>query len=887
VRGGAAERAGIARGDVIREINGARAGRGSTPLYGVRVGDAVPVVVARGAALRTTRVVAQPAGASLARELHAGRGEALAALNVYFTFPLNVWMMFLGIALLVIRPDDRAARVSALTLISWASGYFISGTAGIGALLGSLPFGVRVAFFILDAAFTALFFAFCLDFALIFASEHDRPPRTWMRLVAYAVMLPILIENAHVALVRMDPSREAHGPIAQPIYETLGPLLLLAALAILAIRFFRMTDRNARRRVGLIFGSLLPGTLGFLSQVLVDRMNGGFAAREITRLFAQSGTMAGSAIYAYAVVRHRMYDIRFLVRRSLRYAFARGTLFVAMSLPIIGLVAFLYEHRNDSLASLVTGTPAAYMLVLVPLAAAITYRKRLLDALDRRYFREQYDARRLLLHVISVVREGSDTFALSRVALDEIEKALHPKQISLWRIDAEGREFRRELMRGDAPPGSTPLANSGALPSLLSTDADPLDVFSRHTRGMLRRLPSPERDWLAETGAHLLVPLLIDQRLAGIMALGERMSEEPYSREDRDLLRTIAAQLALTFDYSRLKESPSMVWTPSARTPVSMIDEVRCCPQCGRCYASDHDTCEVDRMALVREDGVPHVIEEKYIVTRLLGRGGMGSVYLANQTRLNRPVAVKVLLSHLVSSATMRSRFEREARIVARLKHPSIVMIHDFGVLGTNHAYLVMEYLEGETLRRTIQRGPVPHDTMLRIMKPVCDAVDSAHRAGVVHRDLKPENIMIVGQDEPRVLDFGLAKMTGPIADDEATLVQSGQSIGVVGTLLYLAPEVLSGTPADTRSDQYSLGLIAYEMLSGRHPFAGATDLAAVVYAQTREVPRPLSEVAADVPERVSRAVGRAIAKEPAERFPSVADLMGEIGFLTHFHRDR
>jgi len=98
---------------------------------------------------------------------------------------------------------------------------------------------------------------------------------------------------------------------------------------------------------------------------------------------------------------------------------------------------------------------------------------------------------------------------------------------------------------------------------------------------------------------------------------------------------------------------------------------------------------------------------------------------------------------------------------------------------------------------------------------------------------------------------------------------------------------VLSGTPADTRSDQYSLGLIAYEMLSGRHPFAGATDLAAVVYAQTREVPRPLSEVAGNVPERVSRAVGRAIAKEPAERFPSVADLMGEIGFLTHFHRDR
>ena len=201
------------------------------------------------------------------------------------------------------------------------------------------------------------------------------------------------------------------------------------------------------------------------------------------------------------------------------------------------------------------------------------------------------------------------------------------------------------------------------------------------------------------------MPLLIEKRLVGLMVLGERKSEEPYSREDRELLRMLGAQLALTLDYTRLKQSPSLVWSPSTSSApihLHLSDVLQLCPRCGRCYAPDASQCEVDEQALVPESGVPRIIEDKYVVTRLLGRGGMGSVYLATQKRLNRPVAIKVLLSHLVGSSSMRSRFEREARIVARLRHPAIVTIHDFGVLPSGHAYLVMEYLDGETLRKTI-----------------------------------------------------------------------------------------------------------------------------------------------------------------------------------------
>jgi serine/threonine protein kinase len=307
-----------------------------------------------------------------------------------------------------------------------------------------------------------------------------------------------------------------------------------------------------------------------------------------------------------------------------------------------------------------------------------------------------------------------------------------------------------------------------------------------------------------------------------------------------------------------------------------LSDVLQLCPRCGRCYSPDEQRCELDDQQLVPESGVPRIIEDKYVVTKLLGRGGMGSVYLANQKRLNRNVAVKVLLSHLVGSSSMRSRFEREARIVARLRHPAIVTIHDFGVLPSGHAYLVMEYLDGDTLRKTITSGARPLGEALSILRPIGDAIDTAHRAGVVHRDLKPENIMICdASPHIRVLDFGLAKMSGPIGENEQTLVQSGHSAGVVGTLMYMAPEVLSGKVADPRADQYSLGIIAWELLAGMHPLGHATDLASVVRGHTDQPVIPIRERVPSLPMNVSDAIGRALAKKPEDRFASVSDFVG------------
>ena len=844
------------------------------PFFFVQAGERVPVVLEREGVTQTVPLVSVSQEAVRRQQLRHGGVDAFSAVIGYLNFPVHFWMLAFGIALLVLRPDAKDARLASFALVSWAGSMFMYRSYGFGAMLRELPELVRAPLLLFDGVFAAGFFAVCVHFALVFAGRR----RGWWEVLPYVAALPVFVETVANNFSRMRGNVRPLELGLGDAYSSVGTVMLIAALAILAVRLVRARDANRRRRLQLVFLAMLPGSIAFILGFVFTLLQLGYLWDLAARLLHVPATLLGSAVFTYAVMRHRMFNIRVLLRRSIQYALARGTLLALMTLPVISLATFLYLNRGDSLSVLLTETPAVYVLILLPLVLVIRYRKRLLEALDRRFFREQYDARRVLLHVVSIIRGGSDMLALSRAALDEIDRALHPKHISLWQADPEGVALHRGFWRGeDEPAEVAPLNVGGTLASLLSGDEEPLDVYSRATRTLLQRLPEGEREWLRAVGAHLLVPLLIEQRFAGLLVLGERKSEEPYSGEDRELLRTLGAQLALTLDYTRLRQSPSLVWSPPSAAPVHLhlSDALQLCPRCGRCYPPDESRCDYDDQQLVPESGVPRVIEDKYVVTRLLGRGGMGSVYLANQKRLNRNVAVKVLLSHLVGSSSMRSRFEREARIVARLRHPSIVTIHDFGVLPSGHAYLVMEYLDGDTLRKTIVSGAQPLEKALPILRPVGEAIDTAHRAGVVHRDLKPENIMICpAAPQVRVLDFGLAKMSGPIGEDEQTLVQSGHSVGVVGTLMYMAPEVLSGHVADARADQYSLGIIAWELLAGMHPLGHATDLASIVRGHTDRPMIPIRERVPAVPPHVDEAICRALAKRPEERFPSVADFV-------------
>jgi len=215
----------------------------------------------------------------------------------------------------------------------------------------------------------------------------------------------------------------------------------------------------------------------------------------------------------------------------------------------------------------------------------------------------------------------------------------------------------------------------------------------------------------------------------------------------------------------------------------------------------------------------PYQIEEP------IGAGGMGEVYRARDTRLERTVAIKVLPEHLSMTPEARQRFEREAKTISRLSHPHICALHDVGREGEID-YLVMEYLEGETLADRLARGNLPQDQALRHGAEIAQALDTAHRQGVVHRDLKPGNVMLT-KSGVKLLDFGLARATAAVVTDassltalptRASLTQEGT---ILGTLQYMSPEQLEGREADPRTDIFALGAVLYEMASGKRAFEG------------------------------------------------------------------
>jgi len=262
-----------------------------------------------------------------------------------------------------------------------------------------------------------------------------------------------------------------------------------------------------------------------------------------------------------------------------------------------------------------------------------------------------------------------------------------------------------------------------------------------------------------------------------------------------------------------------------------------------------------------------------YEIVNAIGAGGMGEVYAARDTRLDREVAIKVLAAHLSSNANLRERFDREARAISKLNHPHVCTLFDVGHQdGTD--YIVMEYLEGETLADALMRGPLPLRQVLRYGREIADALDKAHRLGIVHRDLKPGNIMLT-KSGAKVLDFGLAKyeaaeVTGATeATQQKPLTEEGS---LLGTMQYMAPEQLEGRDADARTDIFALGAIVYEMASGRRAFDGKSRASLIAAIMERD-PVPISSIQPMMPAALDSVVRRCLAKEADERLQSARDL--------------
>ncbi len=276
-----------------------------------------------------------------------------------------------------------------------------------------------------------------------------------------------------------------------------------------------------------------------------------------------------------------------------------------------------------------------------------------------------------------------------------------------------------------------------------------------------------------------------------------------------------------------------------------------------------------------------------YEILDALGAGGMGEVYRATDTRLDRTVAVKVLPSHLSSNPELRQRFDREARAISSLTHPHICALYDVGhESGTD--YLVMEYLEGTTLAEKLTGGPLPLEEVLRYGREMAEALAAAHRSGVVHRDLKPGNVMLT-RSGVKLLDFGLARMgvEGPVSDSSLTMkAESGTARtpltaegSILGTFQYMAPEQLEGEEADARTDIFALGAVLYEMLAGKRAFAGKSQ-ASLIASIMGSSPAPISEVAPMTPPGLDRVIRTCLKKDPEERWQTAHDVALQLQWI-------
>ncbi|HVS81193.1 MAG TPA: serine/threonine-protein kinase [Pyrinomonadaceae bacterium] len=307
---------------------------------------------------------------------------------------------------------------------------------------------------------------------------------------------------------------------------------------------------------------------------------------------------------------------------------------------------------------------------------------------------------------------------------------------------------------------------------------------------------------------------------------------------------------------------------------------MKVCPHCGKQYPNTMTLCSADTTVLQSVDDplLGQTLAGKYLVETLIKRGGMGAVYRGKHVLMDKTVAIKVLRPALAVDDDIVARFSREAKAASRISHPHAVSVTDFGESENGVVFLVMEYLDGRTLKEIIRsEGPLPLKRVVEIIRQVTGALDAAHGQGVVHRDLKSDNIMLSqtnGGDWAKVLDFGIAKIQQPANVKDADITAPNL---VVGTPQYMSPEQCSQTqPLDARSDVYSLGVIVYEMLAGRVPFTGES-VTMIMMKQVQDTPPPILATRPDLPAAVDKVITQALAKHPADRFQTAGELFAAL----------
>jgi hypothetical protein len=658
-------------------------------------------------------------------------------------------------------------------------------------------------------------------------------------------------------------------------------ILTLPSLALLVLKH-RTAAASERRRLAWVVFGIVVGTAPMLLHVLLavtfDWYANWSAEPARSRLIGIVLTAFSIGIpiaTAYAVVMQHVLDVRFVVRRAVQYLLARYTVMTLMFGFAVVIAAIAYYNRNRPLAEILSESPLVVAGVVLG-GAVLLWRRQLLDAIDRRFFREQYDAKRILVDLVDSSQKAQTTQDIVRLITGEVDRALHLERIALLLFD-------RHNNRLNDPEGHVRSVNAdGALGSLIGASHTPFDVDLSSDGSLLNRLPEAEREWLADTGARLIVPLFsVADRPLGVLALGEKRSELPFTPEDRKLMVAVAASAAATLEQKLRHESPN----PDLPSHSGML-AARQCVVCGRVQDRQLSACRACGNS-VRDALLPTVLAGKFELDRQMGAGGMGVVYRARDLNLHRFVALKVLPRIEPQAA---SRLRREARVMASMQHPNLAVVHDLES-WRGSPVLVLEYLSGGTLAQRLRFESLPIAEVVSLGNCIGGVLHHLHRAGYLHRDVKPSNIGFADHGVAKLMDFGLVRLLVRLSEftdiSHATTIDASGGLStdvtfesgrhkLVGTPAYLPPEALTTGMLNPSLDLWSLAVTLYEALTRRNPFSAPTvpetlNLVAKASVPSVKLARP------DCPDGLADFFAMALAADVTMRPQSAADFVDRI----------
>src|SRR5579885_1281427 len=631
---------------------------------------------------------------------------------------LNLFGQFTALAvacfLAFLRPKHALACTGALFLAVYATAVFHR-YDGYDSVWRQWPVwyqGLLWATLVLNSVGLGIWFTFFALFPR--PSFHNR----WIWAAAWTPMVALaIIFNYQVWHYIYGPENMIPSAWISAILAACWIAYIPGSFAMLAVKYWRLPDETERRRVRL-FVAALALVVVLAVPVLVysqtDYTNSPGAWLFLSVPMRALATLAGVTFplcFGYAILRHRLFDIRVIIRQGIRYAAAKQLLLLAAPAIIAVFVADLYLHRDRRVDQIVQDRGWMYARLAGLAILAHVRRNHWLESLDRRFFREQYNAQDILHSTLEQVRAATSLRDVAPKVVKQIHAAMHPTFCAI--LERRPTDATYSVISIFPDRFSPPILRShNKVVELTKLVAKPVQL-SMQDGWLSRELPEQS------SGIDLLAPIR-RSGLDAFIALGKKRSEEPYTSDDVRLIEDLAIGLALL---------PS---SPPSMDPASEISKE--CPTCGQCYDVTDEFCRGDASRLAT-NSFPRCLLGRFRLEFRIGRGGMGLVYEATDLQLQRKVAVKLILEDLIRDAAALDRFRREAHLLANFQHANAVTLFDAGVTPDGRPFLVMERLTGRTLREELnEKTRLPPGEVRSIVGQLCAALSAAHRRSLIHQ---------------------------------------------------------------------------------------------------------------------------------------------------------